>query len=158
MIYRFLLLITICSSCKLNENTEPTHIPVIEGDFWRIGEASDLDSLNGDNPERQHVVDHGFVKDKDGKWHLWACIRGTKVSRLLYEWVGESLTNGELWEQKGVVARAMPEWGKQKNGLTEQMQAPYFLKIEDKYYCFYNSSGVRVMTSEDGANYRAYQD
>ncbi len=127
------------------------HIPVIEGDFWRLGEAPDLDSLNGENPDKQHVVDHGFIKDSLGKWQLWACIRGTGVSRLLYGWVGTSLENGE-WIQTGVKARAHQDWGEQVTP-AEQMQAPYFMKIHDTYYCFYNSAGIRVMTSQDGAHY-----
>ena len=127
--------------------------PAIDGAFWRIGAAPDLGPLNGEPRSKQHVVDHGFVKDEQGDWHLWACIRGTKVGRLLYEWQGESLTDGQLWEQKGVVARASEEWGEQAEEGNEKMQAPYFLKVGDEYYCFYNSAGIRVIVSEDGAHY-----
>ena len=127
-------------------------IPMIDGEFWRIGEAPNLDSLNGKDPERQDVVDHGFIKDIKGKWHLWACIRGTKVGRLLYGWEGKSLEGGGLWEQTGIKARAEISWG-EKVKPQEQIQAPYFSKIGDTYYCFYNSAGIRVMISKDGANY-----
>jgi beta-fructofuranosidase len=58
-----------------------------------------------------------------------------------------------LWDQKGVVARASTEWGEQKDGSIETIQAPFFKKVDDRYICFYNSAGIRVMLSEDGANY-----
>lgn len=146
----FLLLFFI--SCNAPEK-HSAPVPVIDGEFWRIGEAPDLDSLNGDDLKKQHVVDHGFVKDASGKWHLWACMRGTKVSRLLYGWEGNSLTDQKIWDQVGVVARAQPEWNEQKNGTKEQIQAPFFLKEDSIYYCFYNSAGIRLMVSDDGANY-----
>lgn len=146
--YVFFLL--FCHSLLFAQEAIP-HMPVIDGEFWRIGEAPDLDSLNGDPLNKQHVVDHGFVKDKSGTWHLWACMRGTKVGRLLYGWEGKSL-EGELWQQTGIKARASAEWG-EKTESQEQMQAPYFLKIDDLYYCFYNSAGIRAMVSEDGAHY-----
>ncbi len=101
------------------------------------------------------MVDHGFVKDNKGVWHLWACIRGTKVGRLLYGWQGKSL-EGELWEQSGIKARADENWG-EKVVPQEQIQAPYFAKINNRYYCFYNSAGIRVMVSEDGATYARHK-
>jgi len=52
-----------------------------------------------------------------------------------------------------VVARAEAEWGEQKNGDREQIQAPYFRKVGDKYFCFYNSAGIRVMISKDGTDF-----
>jgi len=127
-------------------------VPTIEGPFWRIGEAPDLDSLNGPDLDRQHVVDHGFIRDNNGKWHLWACIRGTRVGRLLYAWEGNSLSDQNIWNQKGVVARASEAWG-EKVEPAEQMQAPYFMQIDGSYYCFYNSAGIRIMYSPDGAHY-----
>ena len=138
--------------CDIQAQKPVPHIPVIDGQFWRIGEAPDLDSLNGPTLSKQHVVDHGFIKDPNGNWHLWACMRGTKVGRLLYGWEGKSL-EGEIWQQKGIKARANPQWGEQHSP-QEQIQAPYFMKIDDTYYCFYNSAGIRIMTSEDGANYQ----
>lgn len=152
-ILSLLLILLLLMGCTPQSQDTAAPVPIIDGDFWRIGAAPDLDSLNGPEPSKQHVVDHGFVKDRNGKWHLWACMRGTKVSRLLYAWEGNSLTDGQLWEQKGVIARAQTEWGEQKNGVRETMQAPYFLEIDGTFYCFYNSAGIRIMTSEDGANY-----
>jgi hypothetical protein len=40
----------------------------------------------------------------------------------------------------------------------ERLQAPYFLKVKDKYLCFYNSREVRVLESADGENYTRLPD
>jgi len=126
-------------------------VPAIEGDWWRICEMPDLGELNGPDPQRQHVVDHGFIQAANGKWQLWACIRGTAVSRLLYGWEGDSLEEGP-WEPRGVVARARAEYG-EAAGPPEAIGAPFFARFDGVYYCFYHSSGICVMTSEDGVHY-----
>jgi len=131
--------------------TRVKRVPVVTSDWWRICEAPDLDSLNGPDPERQHVVDHGFVQAADGTWQLWACMRGTKVGRLLFGWEGKSLESGP-WEPIGITARAQEEYG-ERVGNAESIQAPYFDKIGDTYYMFYNSNGIRLMTSQDGKTY-----
>ncbi|MFW5760490.1 MAG: hypothetical protein ACOCXH_05880 [Cyclobacteriaceae bacterium] len=35
----------------------------------------------------------------------------------------------------------------------EKIQAPFFLKSDTSYLCFYNGRGIRLMTSQDGVNY-----
>lgn len=127
------------------------YIPVIDSDWWRICTMPDLDSLSGPVPQRQHIVDHGFLKRPDGSWLLWACMRGTAPGRILYGWEGNSLTKGPL-EPIGVVARAQSKWGEKIN--PESIQAPYFLKADSGYYCFYNSNGIRLMFSSRGQNFK----
>ena len=127
-------------------------VPIIEGDWWRICEMPDLGELNGPDPRRQHVVDHGFIRALNGKWQIWACIRGTAVSRLLYGWEGDSLEDGP-WPARGIVARADPAVGEVKEGRTEAIGAPFFFREEDTFYCFYHSGGIRMMTSSDGVHY-----
>ena len=131
-------------------SSEKVFLPVISEESWRICEIPDLEELNGSNPKRQHIVDHGFIQAKNGKWQLWACMRGTSVGRLLYGWEGESLDSGP-WNPLGVVKRADSTWGEKVN--PETIQAPYFMKSDSTYLCFYNSAGIRVMTSQDGVNY-----
>ncbi len=155
---RFLLstlLIPVLLSCSTPETrtVDSDIVPVIDGEFWRIGEIQDLDSLNGPDLSRQHVVDHGFVQDEQGQWHLWACMRGTRAGRIFYGWTGNSLTDKVLWDPDGVVARADSSWGENARQGAEQMQAPFFLKENGTYYCFYNSAGIRIMTSEDGTSF-----
>lgn len=126
-------------------------VPVITGDWWRITGMPDLGPLNGPDPRAQHVVDHGFIRAENGKWQLWACIRGTGVGRLLYRWEADSLEAGP-WEPRGVAARADARYGERVEP-AEVMQAPHFLKIGDVYHLFYSSGGIRLMTSRDGVDY-----
>ena len=131
--------------------------PVIDFDgAWRICTMPDLGELNGPEPRRQHIVDHGFIQAENGEWQLWACMRGTAVSRLLYGWSGDSFEEAP-WEPLGVVARAEKQYGEQvreRDGQrVETMGAPFFMKEGDTYYCFYHSAGIRLMTSKDGIHY-----
>jgi len=106
------------------------------------------------NSRRSGKLEYCIKRDQcdNNKWVLWACIRGTAVSRLLYGWIGESLEKG-LWKPLGIVARAQVKFG-EKSGSSETMGAPFFLKTGDKYLGFYHSSGIHLMTSEDGINYK----
>ncbi|MEZ5326938.1 MAG: non-reducing end alpha-L-arabinofuranosidase family hydrolase [Verrucomicrobiales bacterium] len=101
--------------------------PVMSEESWAIATMPDLGDHSGPDPKKQHVVDHGFIRDAHGKWQLWACIRGTSVSRLLFGWQGDSLTLGP-WEPKGVVMRANPDVGENVNGRVEGIGAPYFIR------------------------------
>ncbi len=134
------------------ERAEPVaRVPEVEGDWWRICEMPDLGDLSGLDRTRQHVVDHGFIRARDGTWQLWACIRGTAVGRLLYRWQGDSLEQGP-WEARGVAARARAEYGEQQEA-NEKIGAPFFAVFDDTYYLFYHSAGIHLMTSEDGVEY-----
>jgi len=148
------LFVLSCQTANLTQDKIPKK-PVIDSDWWRICEMPDLGELNGPDPARQHIVDHSFIQADNRTWQLWACMRGTKIGRLLYGWKGESLEKGP-WKPKGVVARAQAEYGEQTG--PESIQAPYFLKIENMYYCFYNTAGIRLMTSTDGVNYKRKLD
>jgi hypothetical protein len=114
----------------------------------------DLGPLNGPDATRQHIVDHGFYQLPNGKWRVWACLRGTAVGRLLFGWEGDSLDRGG-WRELGVMARALDEWreGGAGSGKAEVMQAPHFLSVDGVYHLFYNSQGVRLMTSRDGLSF-----
>jgi len=126
--------------------------PRIASGWWRICEMPDLGELSGIDPDQQHIVDHGFIRASNGKWQLWACIRGTKVGRILYRWEGDHLDEGP-WVQKGIAARADASFG-ERTQPQETIQAPFFLKIKDEYYCFYTSNGARVMISRDGIQFK----
>ena len=132
--------------------------PVLVGEPWKIALMPDLGELNGPDPKKQNIVDHGFIRDAHGNWQLWACLRGVRVGRILYRWEGRSLEQGP-WEPKGIAARADKRFGERvaEDG-TETIQAPYFRKIGDTWYCFYNSAGIRYMTSGDGVTYARATD
>ncbi len=156
--YTLLIISLLWIGCQSGEKTAYSGFtpkrPVIVDDWWRICEMPDLGELNGPDPERQHVIDHGFIRAENGKWQLWACMRGTAIGRLLYRWEGESLEEGP-WEPKGVAARADSAWGEQVTP-QEKIQAPYFMKLEDTYYCFYNTNGARIMRSGNGVEYERF--
>ena len=126
--------------------------PII-GESKTICTMPDLKELNGDNPKNQQIVDHGIIQAENGKWQLWACLRGVKVGRLLYGWDGDSLET-ENWHQVGIKMRANPDFDEniKENG-EEQIGAPFFIKEKDKYYCFYHSKGIRVAQSTNGVDY-----
>jgi len=125
--------------------------PALVGEAWRICEMPDLGELNGPDPARQHVVDHGFILANNGRWQLWACIRGTAVGRIIYGWEGDSLERGP-WEPRGVKLRADARYGEVVEP-QERAGAPFFLKTDDAYLCFFHSRGVHLLTSSDGVSY-----
>lgn len=126
--------------------------PVPFGEKRVIAEMPDLGELAGPEARKQHIVDHGFIEGKDGKWTLWACLRGTKPGRILYGWQGDSLLQGP-WQGVGVVARAEAAFG-EKTQPAETIQAPHFVRDGDHFLCFYNSNGIRLMVSDDGHQYK----
>jgi len=123
------------------------------GEPLTICTMPDLKELNGAEPEHQHVVDHGIIQAKNGKWQLWACLRGVKVGRLLYGWEGDSLDSGN-WRHAGVKMRANADFDENISSTgVEQIGAPFFIKEKGVYYCFYHSDGIRVAQSSDGILY-----
>jgi len=126
------------------------YIPVIDSDGWRICEMPDLGELNGPDLSRQEIVDHHFYLDDDGVWHLWAAIRGAGCGHPICAWEGRSLTEGP-WEYKGVVLRAEARYGECiKPDGEELVCAPYFIKYDGLWNCFYNSNGIHRLRSADG--------
>ncbi len=127
-------------------------IPVIEKGI-KICTMPDLKELNGDNSKNQQIVDHGIIQASNGKWQLWACLRGVKCSRLLYGWEGDSLET-ENWRHSGIKMRANADYNENiKENNIEQIGAPFFIKKNEEYFCFYHSAGIKVAKSADGINY-----
>ena len=143
-----ILLLLLQISCTQSSRQR---VPVIASDWWRICEMPDLGDLNGPDADRQHVVDHGFIQLGDSTWQVWACIRGTAVGRLLYKWQGKQLESGP-WEPLGIAARANAQYDEQTIP-RESIQAPFFLKIDNLWHCFYNSNGIRLMTADATGNF-----
>ncbi|MCB1096527.1 MAG: hypothetical protein KDN22_13200 [Verrucomicrobiae bacterium] len=126
--------------------------PVLGEKSWAITTMPDLGELAGPNPKKQHIVDHGFIRDATGKWQLWACIRGTAVGRLLYGWQGDRLTSGP-WESKCVVMRADASVGENVKEEVEKIGAPHFLHLDGTWYCFYHSRGMHLARSSNGVDF-----
>ena len=84
--------------------------PVLDGRSWMLGPSPNLAGLlpdpapgapphqRGDHPPYRSAA------SADGAWHLWGCIRGTSVGRVLYHWQGPSLT-APNWRPTGQIVR-----------------------------------------------------
>ena len=116
--------------------------PVLNGDFWMIGDNPDLEPILGkkefENGWIPECVDHHIFQAEDGLWHLWGCIRGTQVGRILYHWRSANLTDAH-WEQTGEVIRSDQSYGEdlRRVGKQEWIQSPYCIKHEGKYYMYF---------------------
>lgn len=124
--------------------------PVLDGDWWMIGPAPDLEGLlpraaehraaweaAGRTKEHNCPVDHHVFQGPDGKWHLWGCVRATAVGRILYHWEADSLTDSP-WRDTGEMIRCDRSRGECLNdGKSEQIQSPFFVHENGTYYMFF---------------------
>ena len=139
--------------------------PVLDGDWRLIGPAPDLKALlpgaerweekwitGGRTGEHNAPVDHHIVRDPQGTWHLWGCVRAASVGRILYHWtatdfrqspwtptrelirvdrtVGESLASSE---GGGPVIREVEEC----------IQSPFFVHHAGVCHMFYGGGMAR---------------
>ena len=133
-------------------------MPVLDGHAWHITGMPDLGDLNN---ARQEIVDHGIFQSNDGKWQAWACIRNTKIGRLLFRWQGESLAQGR-WNAIGTAMRASSNHGESIDGWggKEWIQAPFVILKDDSHHMFYGGHlaengecQICLATSEDGVTF-----
>ena len=127
--------------------------PELDGQFWMIGDNPDLGELQGPHidprqPDRaypQEPVDHHIYQGPDGAWHLWGCIRGTGVGRILYHWEGESLTTPH-WRLTGEIIRADRGAGESMlyQESAEWIQSPYVIQYGGRYWMFYGGFASEV--------------
>ncbi len=117
-------------------------LPVLDGSSWMIGATPDLSVLGADAEETSECVDHHVFQSPDGKWHLWACIRGTPVGRVFYHWEADSLTQ-ENWKPTGEMIRADRGAGECLNdGTSEELMSPFVVSDEEQFYMFYSGADV----------------
>ena len=135
--------------------------PILEGSWWLIGASPNLDGkLEGDAEHRlafekgqkgEHnaPVDHHIVRDIDGIFHLWGCVRATSVGRVLYHWSTDSV-NKSPWQDTGEFIRIDRGAGESIDDWLEQewIQSPYFVISDGTYYMFYG--GHRAGIDEQG--------
>lgn len=128
-------------------------VPRIAGEWVRIAGPPDLGRFE---MAKREVVDFAIWEARDGTWQAWSCIRHTAeagATRLFHRWQGKSpLEPG--WEAMGVAMRAEPAFGERLGS----MQAPFVLKIEDRYWMFYSSGGrTFAALSEDGKSFARHR-
>ncbi len=160
-------------------------VPIIDGNWWLIGPPpADLDERLPGKPipvdAREHnaCVDHHIFRSTDGIWHLWGCIRATKVGRVLYHWEADDIHRSP-WRDTGEFLRANPAAGESVNDWNGQewLQSPYIVQHAGTFYMFYGghatgpdaSDGIAyddpalpmqmcLMTSPDGRHWTAHRD
>ena len=146
-------------------------MPVIDSEWWRIGNNPHYGDLMPPEGEKQpEVVDHGFVRARNGLWQLWACVRNVSVGRIFYRWEGDSIEQPD-WTPRGVCMRIDRSYG-ESMGKVETIQAPYFMNINNIFHLFYggglspNSSPdspspsyqICLATSDDGIEFIRYKN
>ena len=169
--------------------------PILNSNWWLIGPPPDnLDSLlPGPDPEeasglgaddpsakKEHnaPVDHHIFQSDDGTWHLWGCIRATKVGRILYHWETDDFrkspwgATGEFIRKDENCGESIRDWNDE-----EWLQSPYFIHVDGLRYMFYgghatggNISDGKIyedkslpcqmclMTSKDGLHWERHKD
>ena len=134
--------------------------PVLDGEFWMIGNHPDLGPIQGMRGEQaakagngaQQCVDHHVFQSKDGAWHLWGCIRGTAVGRVLYHWESDTLIRRH-WKQTGEMIRVDRSVGESVNdwGYQEWIQSPFAVVDQNRWYMFYGGHGSGETDAGDRA-------
>jgi hypothetical protein len=134
--------------------------PVLDGPWWLIGPNPVLKGrIDGDDEHRiefekgrvqEHnaPVDHHIVQDARGKWHLWGCVRGTAVGRVLYHWETDDIERSP-WTDTGELIRADRNAGESVDDWwgQEWLQSPYFVRHDGRYYMFYGGHRAGVDAS-----------
>lgn len=118
-------------------------IPVLDkAGFWLIGPNPNLAELNSVN---QECVDHHVFQSADKKWHLWSCIRGTKVGRVLYHWEASHIWE-ECWQQTGEWIRPLKQYGESIDDWQgeEWIQSPFVVCEKGIYYMFFGGHGTGI--------------
>lgn len=147
-----------------SETQITARIPAIDGLPWHITTSPELGEMSGDRAHE--VVDHAFWQTQDGKWHCWACVRKTKVGRLLYGWESDYLEETN-WKPIGITMRAEQKYGESINDWLgeEFIQAPHVIFHDDKYWMFYGGHNselgecqICLATSNDGYSFERHQN
>ena len=129
----------------------PAEVPKSKEEIEKICAASGMspeDCLKFAKKEagkksRFEPVDHHIFQADDGYWHLWGCVRGTGIGRILYHWKSKKLTDSN-WEKTGEFIRCDPKVGECIDDWSGQewIQSPYFVKENGKYYMFYGGHSI----------------
>lgn len=138
--------------------------PRVVGEPWYITAPVELGDLG--RPGEQQTVDHTVFQSRDGAWHLWACVRGTQVGRVLCAWESDALERVR-WEPRGIVMRAEERYGESINDWQGQewIQAPHVIQAQGRYWAFYGGHNTELgqcqiclTTSLDGRRFMRYRN
>lgn len=160
----------------------PVLRPRIDGPWRVIAESPDLSALlpdkNRDPVRDREPNDHHIFRDREGTWHLWACVRETEVGRLLAHWVSPSLDMAP-WAFTGDLIRADRNAGESLVAWRNQefIQSPFIVEHEGRFFMFYGGyatgydanheptidyasmeNQISLMTSPDGRTWTRHRD
>ena len=139
--------------------------PVLVGEPWHITGYPDLGDLAYGAADHE-VVDHAIWQSDDHKWHVWACVRGTRLGRVLYAWQSDRLEDS-FWEPVGITLRVDRDRGESINDWSgdEWIQSPFVLHHAGGYAMFYGGHNTELgecqiclATSAEGTNFQRYQN
>ncbi len=149
---RFFLGLTLACPCFVALAEEPTHQPVIHGDWWQIASNPDLGEWTSSD---QEPVDFGVWQAADGTWQLWSCIRHTKHpgrTRLFHAWEGQNLSDSD-WKPTGIQFTGEGTIGETVGG----MQAPHVILVDGTYRMYYGDyRHICLATSKDGKEFEKH--
>ena len=123
--------------------------PVVQGDWWLIGQAPDLrrvlPAINVDTPFKREPNDHCIFQSPDGAWHLWACVRRTEVGRCLCHWEAARLTDSP-WRFTGDIIRADRTAGESCVAWHGQefLQSPFVVHHRGTWFMTYGGYAIGV--------------
>ena len=162
-------------------------IPVPDYEWRQIAAKPDLDSRLPSLAEVYHGPDdfrcnqpndHTIFRAADGSWHLWACVRRTKVGRLLVHWSADEFSQSP-WRLCDDVIRCDRNAGESVVVWMgeEFLQSPFVVFEDGRYYMFYGGYDTGVdpdgnpttdyslqekqtclMTSPDGLSWTRHKD
>lgn len=117
--------------------------PFIAGQWRLLTSPEPLASLelpprNQEPLDPPEPNDHHIFQAADGSWHLWACVRGTDVGRLLAHWRTDDFFAGP-WEFTGEVMRADRNAGESLVTWQGQefIQSPFIVQHNRRFYMIY---------------------
>jgi hypothetical protein len=138
-------------------------VPELTGEWIQVADNPALPEI--DSPAGE-TVDHGFLRDPDGKWQLWTQLRGVRVGRLFYRWEGGEQLMRPDWKPHGICWRADRTAGESwDTGDQEFIHAPYFMKEDGRYLMYYGGgpseegdAQISIAQSDDGIEFSRVLD
>jgi hypothetical protein len=137
---------------------------VLASPWWPIAPAPQLDALlpdlNEDAPRTNEPNDHTIFQDADGAWHVWACVRHTRVGRLLCHWQARTLTQSP-WTFCHDCMRADRAAGESRVAWRNQefLQSPFVVRHQATWFMFYGGyAGGHDPAGRPTADYNAMEN
>lgn len=138
-------------SCNKGSRIKVLKTPEVSSSWWLIapkpiGELELPTTVTMEGHKLDYEPnDHHIFQDKQGIWHLWACVRDTEVGRILYHWKTDDLT-ASPWQSTGEYIRSDTTYGESLVDWYgfEFIQSPFIVETDSLFYMFYGGSATGV--------------